>query len=348
MSQRYYTIKKVQGAQLTAEMRRKLATAWNGYVNSSTTISIRRFAGIHGLSRSTWDRELRRGATGPILRRGNKWTYPEYDPLKAMDSINEGKANMGTRMKMTTAMAILFRYLVLVQHRSPYDAREFIVDALPDADVPCLRTFYNHVYAGDTGVRYGDTPYHPGWKRRPKNPPHPAKTVPGRLTLADRPREAQERSELGHWEMDTVVSAGHRDGLLVLIDRCSRLYVIEYIAHISQDAVLLALRRMLKRGALGIVRSITTDNGCEFINPRKLQRLMKTDIYYTRAYAAWEKGSVENANRLVRRFYPKGTRFGQLSKGQIRQLENFINSIHRLSLKGESANEYHSRLAKAA
>ena len=76
-------------------------------------------------------------------------------------------------------------------------------EAMPDGEVPCLKTFYNHIEAGDIGVFRGQTPCHPGRRRRPRQPAHEARTVPGRRQLKDRPKEAKE---LGHFEMDTVIS----------------------------------------------------------------------------------------------------------------------------------------------
>ena len=349
VSKRKYTIRKDAGLHLTDRQREMLGTAWNAYVNSSTTISMRTFARIHSIPCSTWQRELRRGATGPILRRGNRWTYPEYDIDAARASINDGRANMGAPMKLTVGMAMLFRHAVLKLRRSPYDARMMIVEAMPDRDIPCLKTFYNHIEAGDMGVLHGQTPYHPGRRRRPRLPAHEARTVPGRRQLKDRPKEASEAKELGHWEMDTVISRkGSKGGLLVMLDRCSRRYVIEHLNHINQDEVIMAIKRMKRRNALRTVRSVTTDNGCEFLDQKRLDRVFKAETYYTRAYASYEKGAIENCNRLVRRWYPKGTDFNCLTRRQIQQLEDTINSIHRESLNGETAHAYDSRLAKAA
>ena len=180
-------------------------------------------------------------------------------------------------------------------------------------------------------------------------PAHEARTVPGRRQLGDRPQAANEAKELGHYEMDTVVSkSGTRGGLLVMLDRCSRRYVIEHLNHINQDEVIMAIRRMKARGALPTVRSVTTDNGCEFLSQERLDRAFRAETYYTRAYASYEKGAIENCNRLVRRWYPKGTDFNQLTRRQIRQLKDWINTIHRESLNGETAYAYDSRLAKAA
>ena len=155
MSRRKYTIRREAGLHLTDRQREMLGTAWNGYVNRCARISLRHFARVHNIPYSTWQRELRRGAASPIIRRGNRWTYPEYDIDKARASINEGRGNMGAPMKLTVGMAILFRHAVLNLRRSPYDARIMIKEAMPDRDVPCLKTFYNHIEAGDTGVFRG-------------------------------------------------------------------------------------------------------------------------------------------------------------------------------------------------
>ena len=105
---------------------------------------------------------------------------------------------------------------------------------------------------------------------------------------------------------------------------------------------------MKARKALPVIRSVTTDNGCEFLDQKRLDRVFKAETYYTRAYASYEKGAIENCNRLVRRWYPKGTDFNQLTRRQIRQLEDWINSIHRESLNGETAYAYDSRMAQTA
>lgn len=247
MSKRKYAIRRGEGLHLTDRQREILGNAWNQYVNRLVPVSMREFARLHGVPYSTWQREFRRGAASPIMRRGNRWTYPEYDIDKARASINEGRGNMGAKMKLTV-----------------------------------------------------------------------------------------------------VSKSGTRGGLLVMLDRCSRRYVIEHLNHINQDEVVRAIRRMKARKALPTVRSVTTDNGCEFLSQERLDRAFRAETYYTRSYASYEKGAIENCNRLVRRWYPKRTDFNQLTRRQIRQLEDWINTIHRESLNGETAYAYDSRLAKAA
>ena len=149
--------------------------------------------------------------------------------------------------------------------------------------------------------------------------------------------------------MDTVVSGTNgTGGLLVLVDRRGRRYVIEKLGHVTQEDVVAAPRRMIARKALGRVRSVTTDNGCEFLDPAKIKAVVGCNVYYTRAYASWEKGSVENCNRFVRRWYPKGTDFGKCTRADMHRLERVINSIHRRLLGGKTAHEFDAAFAKAA
>jgi len=105
---------------------------------------------------------------------------------------------------------------------------------------------------------------------------------------------------------------------------------------------------MIARKVLGKVRSVTTDNGCEFLDPGKIKTVVGCNIYHTRAYASREKGSVENCNRFVRRWYPKGTDFGKCTRADMHRLERVINSIHRRLLGGKTAYEYDTAFANAA
>ena len=304
---RYYTINKASGATLKYYHREILERDWNDRIKRGSMPTLREFARNHGLSVQTWKREYERGKTGetvPDPKRPGRKIYALYDAGKAQDKITEGHANKGAPMKVTNKLNVIFAKLVIERKLSPYDAVCHMKEdkELEGVAIPCVRTWYNHIKHGDILVHFGETPYHPGKKRKKGPKPHPAKTMLGRLQLGDRPVEANERKELGHLEMDTVVSSlNGSGGLLVLLDRCSRRYYIEKIHEISQREIIDALKRVKKRNQLRNVKSVTTDNGCEFLNPEAMKKVIGCNIYYTRAYASYEKGSVENCNRLVRR-----------------------------------------------
>ena len=350
MSERKYSIRKAAGQHLDFWMRKTLGTAWNAYIRSGLRISVGMFAELHHLPKETWRRELRRGATGVLVGRGRKWQYPEYSAELAQSKVDGGKSNMGPRMRMTAPMADRIRAKIVGEGKSPYVARQEILRESPGAYVPCERSIYNHIDAGDIGVMRGDTPYHPGPKRRPKKKAHPAKVLPNRRRISERPKEADDPQELGHKEFDTVVScAGGSGGLLVDIDKCSLHVAIELLKAISQHEVSLAFRRMKRRGAIDDdLKTATTDNGCEVSHQEELEAILGCHVYYTRAYASYEKGAVENVNRIIRRWFPKGTDFSKVSREEVLAVENIINSMYRRSLKGECANDCHKRLAKVA
>ena len=349
--QRQYTIYSGKGKHLSYADRKILERDWNSSVQGCTErLSIHEFARRHRMSYTTWRRELKRGALQILVKNvkragKHRWIYPEYSADKAQQNIADGNANKGIRSRITKPMEERFCVLVLEMRKSPYDAMMCLREEMPDKAIPCLKSWYNLIYSGQSKVKYGMTPYHPG--KRNKHPfAHPARTIPGHRTLKYRPKEADERSQLGHYEMDTVLSGrGSRGGLLVAIDRMSRRYVVERMPDMTQESTLKALKRMVKRGALDNIKSITTDNGMEFYNASKIEALLKIKVYYTRAYAAWEKGSIENCNRLVRRWFPKSTNFRKVSRSDIRRLEYAINTIHRKALNGATAYAYETLAA---
>ncbi len=342
------------GTHLTFEQRELLGQKWNRLVEGGKRPTLRGFARDNGIPYATWNREYNRGRTGetvPDAERGDRRIFAAYDAGKAQDDVNRGAANKGAPMLFTKEFDTALTKCVKEDGLSPYDAHGRIAEMPEFAGkrIPCVSAIYKHIDRGDIGVHYGETPYHPKRKKRGGPKPHPAKTVPGRLQIDDRPKEADDRKELGHLEMDTIVSCvGGKGGLLTLIDRRSRRYFIEKVDAISQGEIIRALRRLRKRHELRQVRSVTTDNGCEFLDATALEKALGCKVYYTRAYASYEKGSVENCNRIVRRWYPKGTDFSLVTKADVRRLEDAINAIHRLSLGGKSAAQFDEECRKAA
>lgn len=347
---RKYTTHHVPGAHIDFDTRQRLAADWNRAIREGRRVSLRAFAKAHGLAYETWRREYGRGRTAadvPDPRNRRRRIYGEYDPFRAQDDVNDNAK--GPRMLVTNVLERRFSHYVKEMLLSPYDAVQRLKADFPGRRIPGTSTWYHHIWRGDISVKYGETPYHPGRRRKPGPKPHPARTVPGHLQLRDRPFEAEWRMEPGHYEIDTVVSRlGGTGGLLVLVDRATRVYHVEKIGRVDQDSVVAAIRRMKRRGLLKDVKSVTSDNGSELNDDEKLSAALGCDVYYTRAYASYEKGSVENCNRLVRRWYPKGTDFAEVSFAEARRLERTINSIHRRMFGGMTAYEYAASLGKAA
>ncbi len=125
-------------------------------------------------------------------------------------------------------------------------------------------------------------------------------------SITQRPKEASNRSEYGHWEMDLFLGPkGSQSSSLILVERKSLYSIVSRIPNRSNKAITKALKNSLKGK---IVHSITTDNGPEFLNHKALSTAAGgADIYYCAPYAAWQKGLVENTVGLYRHFFPKKT-----------------------------------------
>ena len=349
-----YTITKHEGEHLVESNRIHLAREWNRRVEAlDAKLSFRDFARRMHIPESTWRREYRLGGgTKPVrdLRFPNRWLYGRYDPELAQQRTNERAAQKGPRQKLLKSVADRVRDLVKEpdRHRSIYDALMIVREEFPDTPLPSLRSLYYHVEAGDIGLTHDDLPYRRKHKRK-RNPAHTARTVLGRRKLEELPAEAVAPTEAGHVQCDTVVScAGGRGGVFVVYDRLSRRYCLEKLVSIDQEGVVRAIRRMRASKRIGRIRSVVTDNGCEFLDQAALDRAFGAKVFYTRAYASYEKGGVENCNRILRRWFPKGTDFSQVSTQRLHQVERLINAMHRASLDGLTAEQRDKELHHVA
>ena len=222
--------------------------------------------------------------------------------------------------------------------------------------LPSQRAVYYHLKDGVIVLPKGHLCYRPRKMRR-RSHPRRGKILPERRSIEERPTEVLSRQRFGDWEMDCVVSGRTgRGGLLALIERRTRYVLLRQLRTISQSAVHRALRRLVAEGALRTIHSMTTDRNapepkakghdCEFLGTAALERIVRAPVYYTYAYSAWQKGSVENFNRQLRRLLGKGTDFSAVSARTIARVEALINHISRTtSLKGLSANEAFSAIA---
>jgi len=168
--------------------------------------------------------------------------------------------------------------------------------------------------------------------------------IPNRIDISERPAIVARKTRLGDWEGDTVVSAGHKGGLLTLVERKSRLTKISKLRRSTARATKTATVRRLK--PIGdFVHTITFDNGKEFAAHQDIAHALKTKIFFATPYHAWERGLNENTNGLIRDFFPKGTDFSTISNAEIAKVERLLNARPRKSLGFRSPQEVFDSLA---
>ena len=159
-----------------------------------------------------------------------------------------------------------------------------------------------------------------------------------RRSISERPAEVESRQQLGHWEGDTMIGAGHRGALVTLVERTSGLVKIQRVASKEAKGVTRAIHRMLKPHR-DKVHSLTFDNGKEFAGHETIARLLKADCYFADPYSSWQRGSNENTNGLIRQYFPKKTDFTTLSDKEIAEVERKLNNRPRKRLGFKSPNQ---------
>ena len=151
-------------------------------------------------------------------------------------------------------------------------------------------------------------------------------SIPGRISIEERPIKATMREEPGHWETDLIVSSKSKDALQVCVERKSRKTLIRKIRNKTANESIFALEGMLKNCPKELRVSLTYDNGSENTKHEELNKRIGTKSYFCAPYSSWEKGSVENRNGIIRRFFPKKTDFAKVENDKIKEVERWINN----------------------
>ena len=194
----------------------------------------------------------------------------------------------------------------------------------------CIRDSYNHVHADTSGRLAPHMPHELKYTGRTRRL-HPTKAtnIANRTSIHERPAEADGK-RFGDWEMDTIVdSFGH--AILTLTERSTNFILMEKLKE-GRKAMptAMAVARLLFPYR-ETVRTITTDNGCEFAAHLEITRRLsvrgrdRVIVYFADSYCSWQKGAIENANKLIRKYIPKKSNFDDFSDGRIMQIQKKLN-----------------------
>lgn len=152
-----------------------------------------------------------------------------------------------------------------------------------------------------------------------------------RKSIDDRPRNANERKSLGHWERDLMLGKRSTGGVLTAVDRKSHYTLLQRLRTTLASEVNQKTAKVFKKSKLPCL-TITNDNGHEFGEFWNLEDELKIPIYFTHALCPWERGTVENTIGLLRQYIPKGSDLNKITNKEIKALEYTINSRPRKGL----------------
>ena len=176
-----------------------------------------------------------------------------------------------------------------------------------------------------------------------------AKRAPAGESIERRAEEIAQRITIGHWEMDSVIGKqGTKKCLVTLTERRTRFELAVLVPDHTADSVVKIINRIERKlGARRfrqVFQTITVDNGCEFQDCRALEKSCinkgkRTKMYYCHPYSSWERGSNENQNRMIRRFFPKGFDFSRTTQAEVDRAIQWINDYPREALGWRSSGE---------
>lgn len=256
-----------------------------------------------------------------------------YNPQKA-----HAKSRLRKRMRR-------LQWMKIEEHQ---ELRRFIVEKLkrkwnPDEISGRMRleqkscsvsknSIYRWLYSY-RGQRYCPLLYSKRWRRKTRKGSKKRALIPNRVDISKRYRGANNRTRYGHWEKDAIVSRqGVSASLAVVGERKSRLLIARKVKNLSPVDHEQATRKMLENKKS---LSITRDNGIENV------RYEQTPVpsFFCEPYSSWQKGSIENANKLIRIFFPKGTDFRTVTQAAVDKAILIINEKPRKILGYRSALE---------
>jgi len=163
--------------------------------------------------------------------------------------------------------------------------------------------------------------------------------IANRVSIDERPEVVNSRKAFGHWEADTVEGKAHKKGIVTLLERKTRYYQAKLIVNIDSEYGVQAQRDILVSFPPKARQSVTFDNGKENYNHEQLAKQLHLKTYFCDPNSAWQKGSNENHNGILRRYIPKKTDLTTVSQVELDAIIDEINDRPRKCLKYRTPSE---------
>ena len=168
--------------------------------------------------------------------------------------------------------------------------------------------------------------------------------IADRTSIHSRPEQADGK-RFGDFEMDLIVD-GHNHAVLTTVERSTNMLFMTKLAHGKKSEPLAKAVRRLLLPYKKHIKTITTDNGPEFAAHKLITKYLGAVVYFADPYASWQKGAIENTNKLIRQYIPKHTNFDNLTDKKIASIQKKINSRPRQKLRFETPKaEFFKRIA---
>ena len=158
-------------------------------------------------------------------------------------------------------------------------------------------------------------------------------------SIENRPKEVDKRKEIGHWEDDTMVSKKSAGRFKTINERVTGLVFIEKIKNGSMEESNRAVLERLKAIPSSFLQTLTRDRGTENYGYKEIEEAINISCFFAHPYCSYERGSNENINGLIRRYFPKGTDLKKVTNKEVARIEYLLNSRPRKRFAGRTPYE---------
>ena len=288
-------------------------------------MSLSAIAKLIDVSKSTVSREIKK----------NSNMYRHYVAIEAQQFSDMRKHIPRRTRRMTKD---LWEEIVplLKRHWSP----ETVVGVMRRNGRDCVSVeWLYHIIRRDKergGTLYTYLPHHLKHRKRPVSSRIPIKD---RVSIDERPAVVDSKSRFGDWELDTIVGRDGKGAIITIVERTTKKMLMAKSPKGKNAKAVAKVVVQLLRPFERHVLSITTDNGTEFAEHKYIAKMLHTKVYFTHPYSSWEKGVIENTNKLIRQYIPKDTDFSSLSDDFILFVQTELNLRPRKKLDYSSPKQ---------
>ena len=284
-----------------------------------------------------------------ITREVNRWvlkTTDKYNATLANYCAKDDFLNKRNLDKINTHKELKrYVYRGLLSKFSPEQIAGRIKLDYPNNSIMTIshEAIYQHIYKhrqsalGKKLIKL--LPYHHSKRRYNRKGGKNKVRIKNQVNISQRHEEVELRLIAGHWEGDLMIGVGQKSAIGTIVERKTRLVFIVKLDNRKSATVTQQFANILNSLPKYLLKSMTYDNGMEMANHKWLSEKTGMNIYFANPYSSWERGTNENTNGLIRRFFPKGTDFNNITNEQLKQVENILNNRPRKVLGYKTPNE---------
>ena len=336
-----------RNSDLTYEERLKIEEM----LRSRTKYTIQQIADEIGRNKSIVSREIKRNGYEKWDERTAKYKKI-YSAARAQGKYECRKKNAGRKSSVYTDRGLkqFIEDKILKEKWSPKEVAGYIKKHdIKFKTKPSFQAIYYWIEKKQLNIKEIDLVHKVKLAKREKKEKIEKIAKNKEKSIHNRPEEIERNETFGHWELDCVEGKKNsKKTYMTLIERVTKKYIVIQMKEHTSECVREAIDSLEdKYGKYfkKIFKSMTTDNGHEFLNYDKIETSkidkneQRTIVYYADSYSAWQKGMNENCNGILRRFIPKGTDLNKISSSKLEDILKKINGKPRAILNYETADE---------